>query len=366
MATYHVSYTAEQIEAAIGKEPIIQGGYWYVWDVASMQYVSTGTLARGDTGATGSQGVGIRSVTQTTTSTADSGINVVTVTKTDGTSSTFNVRNGSKGSQGIQGIQGEKGDTGKTAYQAASDAGYTGTEAQFNRQMSDIDDYVSDAAHSAESSANSARYSANSAAQSAASAEEAAAWSRNPPYIGSNGNWWVYGVAAGEFVDSGIDAGPTIRISDITMIPSGSTPHVTNTGTDSDPIFHLFIPKGVDIAGIAKTASEGLSNTYTITLSDGSTFSFIVNDGQQGLQGVQGVQGIQGPEGPRGPQGDVGPQGPQGVQGPEGPRGIDGVAVEASGVYAFNVVDGHLILYYTGDEAPDFFINSTGHLILTL
>lgn len=42
---YHLSFTAEQIEAAVGKGPIIQAvgedSYWFVWDVAAMQYVQT-------------------------------------------------------------------------------------------------------------------------------------------------------------------------------------------------------------------------------------------------------------------------------------------------------------------------------------
>ena len=76
------------------------------------------------------------------------------------------------------------------------------------------------------------------------------------------------------------------------------------------------------------------------------------------------------PKGDTGSVGLRGPAGPQGVEGPQGvpgPRGINGVAVAASGTYAFNVnEDGHLILNYTGDTAPDFSINEDGHLILNL
>lgn len=97
--------------------------------------------------------------------------------------------------------------------------------------------------------------------------------------------------------------------------------------------------------------------------------------------GLASVQKSQDPDGtyhlhfglPKGETGSVGlrgPAGPQGVEGPRGvpgPRGINGVAVAASGTYAFNVnEDGHLILNYTGDTAPDFSINEEGHLILNL
>ena len=58
---------------------------------------------------------------------------------------------------------------------------------------------------------------------------------------------------------------------------------------------------------------------------------------------------------PRGEQGEIGPQGAVGVQGPPGRDGINGVAVPEAGQYAFNVDErGHLMLSYTGSEAPDF------------
>lgn len=42
---YHLPFTAKQIEAAIGKGPIIQkvgeDSYWFLWDIAAMQYVQT-------------------------------------------------------------------------------------------------------------------------------------------------------------------------------------------------------------------------------------------------------------------------------------------------------------------------------------
>lgn len=92
--------------------------------------------------------------------------------------------------------------------------------------------------------------------------------------------------------------------------------------------------------------------------------------GQRGYKGDKGDRGPQGIQGPAGPQGIIGPQGPTGPIGPQGPqgeRGINGVAVEAAGFYAFNVDDnGHLILSYTGDQAPDFSIGSNGHLVLNI
>lgn len=62
-----------------------------------------------------------------------------------------------------------------------------------------------------------------------------------------------------------------------------------------------------------------------------------------------------------------GPQGNPGSQGPAGPQGIHGAAVSADGIYAFNIDgNGHLILSYTGSDAPDFVLDANGHLILTI
>lgn len=92
--------------------------------------------------------------------------------------------------------------------------------------------------------------------------------------------------------------------------------------------------------------------------------------GPQGEQGPEGAQGQQGPQGVQGPQGIQGIQGIQGPAGPTGPQGMPG-APGANAVimdigpykYSFQVVDGHLICYYEGDEAPNFYINEQGHLI---
>ena len=42
--------------------------------------------------------------------------------------------------------------------------------------------------------------------------------STNPPYIGANGNWWVWSVEQEQYVDSGVDASITVRIADVTML----------------------------------------------------------------------------------------------------------------------------------------------------
>lgn len=125
----------------------------------------------------------------------------------------------------------------------------------------------------AEGQKNSAKYYA----------ELAASWSEHPPYIGPNGNWFIYDTSTKSFKDSGIDADRTLTIEDITMLGENETPVVTNTGTASDPIYHLFIPRGRTgngIVKIEKTSTNVLADTYTITYSNGTSKTFIVNNGK--------------------------------------------------------------------------------------
>lgn len=68
--------------------------------------------------------------------------------------------------------------------------------------------------------------------------------SQNPPYIGANGNWYVWDTSTGAYTDSGVDASITVTIADVTALAPDAQPYVTNTGTSTDPVFHLFIPRG--------------------------------------------------------------------------------------------------------------------------
>lgn len=104
--------------------------------------------------------------------------------------------------------------------------------------------------------------------------------SKNPPKIGPNGNWWVWDVDTNQYIDSGIDASITVTIADITMLEPTATPYVTNTGTNTDPIFHLYIPRAAGISNIAKTSTEGLVDTYTITFENGSSTTYNVTNGR--------------------------------------------------------------------------------------
>lgn len=96
--------------------------------------------------------------------------------------------------------------------------------------------------------------------------------SENPPYIGANGNWFVWDTNTGEYVDSGVDASITITIADVTAIAPDADPYVTNTGTNTDPIFHLFIPKGEKgDAPITKYSQTLTAGTTSVTFTNVTT-----------------------------------------------------------------------------------------------
>lgn len=119
--------------------------------------------------------------------------------------------------------------------------------------------------------ATSATNAANSATAAAASASQAAAWSANPPYIGANGNWYVYDTTTSAYVDSGVDASITVDIADVTALAPDANPYVTNTGTSTDPVFHLFIPRGA-------TGTDGVSPIVTITTITGGHRVTIIDE----------------------------------------------------------------------------------------
>lgn len=145
-----------------------------------------------------------------------------------------------------------------------------------------------------EAASQYAALAAASASDAANSAAEAAAWSEHPPYIGANGNWWIYNTTTKQFVDSGVDASIAIQIADITEVAVGTSPYVTNTGTNTEPIFHLFIPAAKGIQSIAKSGTSGNVDTYTVTFNDTTTFQFTVTNGEDGVSPVVSVSTITG------------------------------------------------------------------------
>lgn len=85
-------------------------------------------------------------------------------------------------------------------------------------------------------------------------------------------------------------ATPDIQIGTVT---SGAEASVTITGTDEEPILNFVLPKGDTgetgatgatgngILSITKTGTSGLTDTYTITYTNGTTSTFTVKNGKE-------------------------------------------------------------------------------------
>lgn len=67
----------------------------------------------------------------------------------------------------------------------------------------------------------------------------------------------------------------------------------TYTITMQDGSTYTFnVTNGATVTSVAKTSSAGLVDTYTITMSDGSTFPFTVTNGQGQVDTVMGIQPV--------------------------------------------------------------------------
>lgn len=93
---------------------------------------------------------------------------------------------------------------------------------------------------------------------------------------------------------------------------------------------------GADGVGISSIVDNG-DGSFTVNLTDTSSFTTPDFTGPQGPTGATGPQGPQGPQGDQGVQGIQGEQGIQGVKGdtgdtgPQGPAGADGQGVPLGG-----------------------------------
>lgn len=135
----------------------------------------------------------------------------------------------------------------------------------------------------------------------------------NPPYIGSNGNWFRYDLAQKKYVDM---AKPSRGEKGDRGEPGPAGPQGL-TGIQG--------PKGDtgakgDQGPQGPEGPRGLQGIQGLAGSKGDKG----DRGEQGPVGDPGPQGVQGPAGPKGDQGEKGDVGPQGIQGPVGPQGVKG------------------------------------------
>lgn len=193
----------------------------------------------------------------------------------------------------------EDAQTAKTAAELAeADAQAAKTSAQLAQTSAE------QARDSAATSASSAQENATQAAQSASTAKQ---YSGNPPKP-TNGTWWIWNANSGSYEDTGIKSVLSIVKSypsvaameadvgnmhegDLVIIatedisdPDNSKLYVHN-GLTWNYLSDLSGIEGVGIASIEQTSGNhapGTTDTYTITLTDGSAYSFTVYNGANG------------------------------------------------------------------------------------
>ncbi len=139
------------------------------------------------------------------------------------------------------------------------------------------------------------------------------------PYIGQNGNWWIGNTdtevkaagADGEDGKDGVDGKDGEDGKDGVDGQNGKDGIDGKDGEDGtdgvdgkDGTDGKDGKDGVGIAKIEKTATEGLVDTYTITFTDGTTATFTVTNGKDGIDGKNGEDGKNGVDGKNGKDGE--------------------------------------------------------------
>ena len=260
-----------------GHSPVItiQNGYWYIDGVNTNESATEGI--KGDTGN------GISSIAKTKT---EGLVDTYTITFTNGDTTTFTVTNGTPGAQGEQGVQGIQGvpgkdgktpvitiengrwyidgvDTGKFAEGVKGDTGNGIEKIEKTKTEGLVDTYII-----TYTNGDTTTFTVTNGAAGAQGEQgiqgiqgEKGADGHTPVITIQNGKWYIDGVDSGKSAE----------------------------GIKGDT--------GNGISSIAKTKTEGLVDTYTITFTNGDTTTFTVTNGTPGTQGVQGIQGVPGKDG---------------------------------------------------------------------
>ena len=203
-----------------------------------------------------------------------------------------------------------------SAASAAASAGSASADAQKTAADRTAAESAKEAAEAAQQEAESAADTATGAAESAAeSAETAIQYSGKPPKP-QDGTWWVWAADAQEYRDTGIKSVLSIVKSypsidamerDFPNMQEGDLVIIASSVGDEDNS-KLFVHggaawvflsdlsglEGVGIASWQRTSGDGSPGTadgYTLTLTDGRTFTYSVYNGRDGV-GAGDVLGV--------------------------------------------------------------------------
>ena len=111
---------------------------------------------------------------------------------------------------------------------------------------------------------------------------------------------------------------------------------------------------GRGIQSISGPVTNGLTDTYTINYTDGTTSTFTVTNGAVGAQGPVGPQGAQGETGATGPQGPAGANGTNGTNGQDGfsPVVTTTAAGDSTVVTITDANGPHTFVLHNGQQGP--------------
>ena len=234
----------------------------------------------GPQGTQGETGIGIESIAKTST---EGLVDTYTITFTDGTATIFTVTNGGGGEQGIQGIQGVKGEDGHTPVITIQNGYWYIDGVNTNQSAIGISGATGNGISSiaktnTEGLIDTYTITFTNGDTSTFTVTNGAA--------GAQGEQGIQGIQ-GEKGDDGHT--PVITIQNGKWYIDGVDSGKSAEGVKGDT--------GNGISSIAKTNTEGLVDTYTITFTNGETTTFTVTNGAPGEQGQQGIQGAPGKDG---------------------------------------------------------------------
>lgn len=98
-------------------------------------------------------------------------------------------------------------------------------------------------------------------------AKDAAAIATKPPII-RDGHWWTWDTGIDDYADSGLDAGVSLSIGQVTTGAPGTEAAVTNSGTLTDPVLDFVIPRGEKGETGGVDSVNGHTGDVTLTAAD--------------------------------------------------------------------------------------------------
>lgn len=184
---------------------------------------------------------------------------------------------GKDGADGKDGEDGADGANGASAYEIAVERGFEGTEAEWLESLHGRDG--KDGANGVDGANGKDGANGNNGADGRDGVT---------PHIGEDGYWYIGNTSTGikAHGENGADGKDGINGQDGKNGTDGKDGTNGQNGAD-----------GVGIKSIVKTASSGLVDTYTITLTNNVTATFTVTNGKDGTNGTNGVDGKDGKDG---------------------------------------------------------------------